>query len=268
MFSKDNKVLLKEFVKTDFKLRYQQSVIGYLWSILYPLMYFTILYVVFAKFLRLGAGMPHWAVAMLFGTVVWTFFDEATHRCLSTVVGHGGLLRKVDFNKSILIAAELSGAAINFGINLVVILIFMIINGVQIHWTIIFIVPFILELVLVTAGISFILATMYVNFRDIEPIWNVLLQLGMFGSAIIYPFSYIYSMSPNIAKGILMNPLAQIIADMRWALLDPAGIVYPGTWQFISTPYFLIIPYALSIIIFIVGYFIYNKKAQDFAEVI
>ena len=76
LFSKKNRILLKELIKTDFKLRYQGSVIGYLWSILKPLMMFAIMYVVFVRFLPLGAGVPHWPVALLVGNVVWSFFSD------------------------------------------------------------------------------------------------------------------------------------------------------------------------------------------------
>ena len=242
--------------------------IGYLWSILYPIIYFTVLYVVFVLFLKMGAGTPHWPVAMLLGIVIWTFFDEATHRSLGTVVAHGGLLRKIDFDKPILVISELAGAAINFGINLCVILVFALINGVHINWTIIFVIPLIFELLLVTAGISFIVATIYVSFRDIEPIWNVLLQVGMFGSIIIYPFSYIYNTHQLITRILLLNPLAQIIGDIRWALLGNLTGDYPPVFQVIFNPLVLAIPYILSVAIFAFGYWIYNRQAADFAEVI
>ena len=72
--SKKNWILLKELVKTDFKLRYQGSVLGYLWAVLRPLLMFAILYVVFAQVLRFGDGIPHYPVYLLVGTVIWNFF--------------------------------------------------------------------------------------------------------------------------------------------------------------------------------------------------
>ncbi|GAB2025148.1 ABC transporter permease [Lactovum odontotermitis] len=280
LLNKKNRVLLKEFIKTDFKLRYQQSVIGYLWSILYPLMYFAVLYLVFVQFLQFGAGTPHWPVAMLLGLVIWTFFDEATHRSLYTVVGHGGLLRKIDFEKPVLIFSEIAGAAINLGINLCVVLIFMIINGVRIDWHIIFVIPLAFQLLLITAGISFVVATLYVSFRDIEPIWNVLLQVGMYFTPIIYPISLLRGKSELVAKIDMLNPMAQIISDLRWAIIGPqVGPVniggtmvnapsYPPAFQFILNPAIASIPYVFSVLIFILGYTIFTRHADNFAEVL
>ena len=95
LFSSKNRILLKELIKTDFKLRYQGSVIGYLWSIVKPLMLFAIMYVVFIHFLRLGGDVPHFPVALLLGNVIWSFFSEATNMGMVSIVNRGDLLRKL-----------------------------------------------------------------------------------------------------------------------------------------------------------------------------
>ncbi|MDR0297270.1 MAG: ABC transporter permease [Streptococcaceae bacterium] len=269
VFQKKNFSLFKALVRTDFKLRYQQNVIGYLWSILNPLMQFAIMYLVFVKFLRFGAGIPHFAVAMLLGIVIWTFFDEATHRSIGVVVWRGGLLRKMDFSKPIIVFSEIAMAAINFGINLVVVFIFMIINGVRPSWSLLLIIPLVLELMLLTAGISFIIATVYVKFRDLEIIWNLALQLGFYLTPIIYPLSQLQDMSPTLLKIFLLNPMAQIITDFRAAMIGFDG----GTYQYMMDYILLykpiaLIPYVFSVVIFVAGFLIYNAKSQDFAEVI
>ena len=117
-FSRKNRILLKELIKTDFKLRYQGSAIGYLWSILKPLMLFAIMYIVFVRFLPLGGDVPHWPVALLLGNVIWTFFQETTMMGMVSVVTRGDLLRKLNFSKQTIVFSAVSGAAINFGINL------------------------------------------------------------------------------------------------------------------------------------------------------
>ena len=76
VFSHKNRILLRELIKTDFKLRYQGSAIGYLWSILKPLMTFSIMYIVFIRFLRLGGDVPHFPVALLLANVVWGFSQK------------------------------------------------------------------------------------------------------------------------------------------------------------------------------------------------
>ena len=121
-------------VSTDFKLRYQQSILGYLWSVLKPLMLFAIMYLVFVRFLRFGADVPHFAVALLLGSVMWNFLAEATNGGMTSVVGHGDLLRKILFPKITVTIASIMSALINFGINLIVMIFFILINGVHISF--------------------------------------------------------------------------------------------------------------------------------------
>lgn len=88
-------ILLRELVITEFKLRYQGSVLGYLWSLLRPLFLFAILYVVFVHFLRIGGDIPHWPVAMLIGIVLWNFFSEVTNNGVTSIVNRGDVIRKI-----------------------------------------------------------------------------------------------------------------------------------------------------------------------------
>ena len=113
-----NWILLKELVKTDFKLRYQGSLIGHLWSILKPLMLFSVMYVVFIHFLKFGGDVPHFAVALLLGMVMWTFFQETTAMGLTSIVARGDLLRKLSFPNEIIVLSVSVNALINFIINI------------------------------------------------------------------------------------------------------------------------------------------------------
>ena len=139
IFSRKNRILLGELVKTDFKLRYQGSVLGYLWAILRPLLMFAILYLVFAKLLRMGSDIPHYPVYLLTGTVLWNFFTECTGQGIQSIVMRGDLLRKISFPKYIIVVAATSTALINLAINLCVIIIFAFINGVTPTWSWLFI---------------------------------------------------------------------------------------------------------------------------------
>src|SRR3990167_5968382 len=95
VFSKKNRSLLAELVRTDFKLRYQGSVLGYAWSLLRPLLLFLILYVVFVRFLKIGGDIPHFPVYLLLGIVLWNFFAEMTAQSLGSIVSRGDLVRKI-----------------------------------------------------------------------------------------------------------------------------------------------------------------------------
>ena len=176
IFCRKNRILLKELVKTDFKLRYQGSVLGYLWAVLRPLLMFAILYLVFAKLLRFGSDIPHYPVYLLTGTVLWNFFTECTGQGIQAIVARGDLLRKISFPKYIVVVSATATALINLAINLCVIIIFALINGVtpSLSWLL---VPLsIIELYAFALGISFLLGAINVKYRDVTSIWDVLTQ--------------------------------------------------------------------------------------------
>ncbi len=139
-------ILLRQLVITDFKLRYQGSFLGYVWSLLKPLALFVILYIVFTKFLRIGNDIPHYAVYLLLGIVLWNFFSEATSGSISSIVGKGDLLRKINFPKYVIVMASSFSALINLFLNFIIIAIFMVISGVEITKYIILLPLIIIEL--------------------------------------------------------------------------------------------------------------------------
>ncbi|MDW8681351.1 ABC transporter permease [Streptococcus suis] len=266
LLKKENQILLREMIKTDFKLRYQGSFIGHLWSILKPMMLFTIMYLVFVRFLRFDDGTPHYAVGLLLGMVTWNFFTEATNMGMMSIVSRGDLLRKLNFSKEIIVFSSVAGAAINYAINLVVVLIFALISGVQFTWTSLIIFPLFVELVLLATGIAFILSSLFVRFRDIGPIWEVVLQAGLYATPIIYSLTFIIQRGQTtVAKIMMLNPIAQIIQDLRHF------IIYSGSMtirDLIGNPLIIAIPYVLPIIVYVIGYFIFNKNAKRFAEIL
>ncbi|WP_423215724.1 ABC transporter permease [Streptococcus equinus] len=265
-FSKENKILLKEMVKTDFKLRYQGSLIGHLWSILKPMMLFTIMYLVFVRFLRFDDGTPHYAIGLLIGMVTWNFFSEATNMGMMSIVSRGDLLRKLNFSKEIIVISSVVGASINYAINMVVVFIFALVNGIQPSWGFLTIFPLFVELFLFSTGIAFVLSSLFVKYRDIGPIWEVVMQAGMYATPIIYSLTFILQRGQvTVAKLMMLNPLAQIIQDMRHF------IVFSGSmrgWDLIGHKAIAVIPYILPFFVFGIGYYIFHKHAKKFAEIL
>ena len=135
VLNRKNRILLKELTKTDFKLRYQGSVLGYLWALLRPLMMFAILYIVFSKLLRIGSDIPHYPVYLLCGTTLWSFFTECTTQGIQAIIARSELLRKISFPKYVVVVSSQLTALINLGINLIVVIIFAMINGVMPTWS-------------------------------------------------------------------------------------------------------------------------------------
>lgn len=263
VLNRKNRILLAELTKTDFKLRYQGSVLGYLWALLRPLLMFAILYVVFAKLLKIGNDIPHYPVYLLCGTTMWSFFTECTSQGIQAIVNRGDLLRKISFPKYIVVVSATLTAVINMLINLVVVIIFALINGVEPSWSWLLVLPAILELYLLSLGIAFLLGSINVKYRDITSIWDVLVQALFYAVPIIYPISMVATTSALAAKVILLNPIAQAIQDIRFGLITHETIT---SWNYINNPLISLIPALLVLIVLAFGALTFRKKSKFFAE--
>ncbi|MBR0371496.1 MAG: ABC transporter permease [Methanobrevibacter sp.] len=263
VLNKKNRVLLSELTKTDFKLRYQGSVLGYLWALLRPLMMFAILYIVFAKLLRFGGDIPHYPVYLLTGTTMWSFFTECTSQGIQAMVVRGDLIRKISFPKYIVVVSATLTAVINMLINLVVVVIFALINGVEPSWTWLLVPLSLVELYTLALGISFLLGAINVKYRDITSIWDVCIQALFYAVPIIYPITMVASTSTIAAKIILINPIAQAIQDIRYNLITHETIT---TWNYVSNFWLQILPIIIIVLILVFATIYFRKKSKYFAE--
>ena len=266
LFNKENQILLREMIKTDFKLRYQGSIIGHLWSILKPFMMFTIMYLVFVRFLKFDDGTPHYAVSLLLGMVTWNFFTEATNMGMLSIAARGDLLRKISFPKEIIVISSIIGAAINYGINIAVVMLFAIINGVQLDFGVLMLLPAFVELITFATGLAFILSSFFVKYRDMGPIWELVLQAGMYSTPIIYSITYIIQRGhTGVAKIMMMNPIAQVVQDLRHHIVFDGATI---SWDIYDNKWMVAVPYLISIVVFIIGFTIFKKNSKKFAEIL
>ena len=263
IFNKNNRILLKALTKTDFKLRYQGSVLGYLWALLRPLMMFAILYIVFAKLLKIGNDIPHYPVYLLTGTAMWSFFTECTSQGIQAIILRGDLIRKISFPKYIVVISATMTAVINMLLNLVVIIIFALINGVTPSLTWLFVPLSMLELYCLSLGIALLLGAINVKYRDVSSIWDIIIQALFYATPIIYPISMVATTSNLAAKIILLSPISQAIQDIRHNLITSEAIT---TWNFIGNPVLPFIPIILTIILLVTAAFYFRKKSKFFAE--
>lgn len=263
IFSRKNRILLNELVRTDFKLRYQDSALGYVWSVLSPLMLFAILYLVFDKFLGIGRNIEHYPIYLLTGIVLWRFFTEATNSGLRAIVQRGGLIRKINFPKYIIVISGTISSFINLGINFLVVFLFMIINGVEFSWNMLLIIPLVIELYIFALAISFFLSAVNVKLRDTGYLWDVFLQAAFYATPIIYPLNMIAEKSELVAQILLINPAAQIIQDIRHFLVTDTTITMTSMT---SDPVFVLAPFAVIAVIGVIGYWYFKKSQASFAE--
>ncbi len=246
-------------VSTDFKIRYQGSVLGYFWSLLKPLFLFAILYVVFTYIIPLGKGVDHFAVYLIIGVVLWNFFNEATTIGAGSVVAKGDLIRKISIPRYLVVVASSLSAFINLWLSLIVVFVFALINGIVPGWDWLIIIPLSIELFVFAMGVSFILSAAYVKYRDITYIWEVVLQAGFYASAIIYPLSLV---PQEFHKWFFLNPIVQIIQDARYIIATDQSVTI---WNTVSFPY-VMIPFVIIVAIALFAWLYFKKKSRYFAE--
>lgn len=260
-FSKENRALLSELVRTDFKLRYQGSVLGYLWSLLKPLMLFAILYIVFARFLKIGSDVPHFPIYLLFGVVLWNFFSEITGQGLTSLVERGDLIRKIKIPTYIVVLSASISSLINFSLNMIIVVVFMFINKVDLLATSLWLPLIFLEVFLLGIGLSFMLSAAFVKYRDISHVWEVIMQGAFYLTPILYPITLIKNV--DYQKIILLNPMAQAIQDARYVLVTHNSVTISSVY---NSGYYRLIPLGVVVLIFILGVLYFNKQQKYFAE--
>lgn len=254
-------ILLRELVITDFKLRYQGSVLGYLWSILKPLALFVILYFVFVQFLKIGNNIEHFPIYLLFGIVLWNYFAEVTNGSVSAIVGQGDIIRKINFPKYVIVLAGSFSALINLAINLLVVAVFMIIFGANPSPEAFVLLPLlIMQMFIFSLAMAFLLSALFVVFRDINHIWEVVMQGAFYATPILYPLDIIPAKAAEI---LLLNPMAQIIQDAREVLITPQAITISELY---GSGFIRLVPLGLTTIAALMAVYYFKKRSRDFAE--
>ncbi len=254
-----NRAILREMVVTDFKVRYQGSILGYAWSVLRPLFLFVILYIVFVKFLRIGGDIPHFPVYLLMGIILWTFFAEATSQAMTSVVARGDLIKKISIPRYLVVASSSFSALINLGLNLLILLIIALLNGVRPMDSWLLLPIFIVELFIFATSLGFLLSALFVKFRDASYVWEVLLQAGFYATPILYPISIV---AEKYQKILIMNPMAQIVQDSRWAFVSHETL---SSWKILNLPV-LLIPFIITPILIYVSTRYFKNQSKYFAE--
>jgi ABC-2 type transport system permease protein len=245
---------------TEFKLRYFGSVLGYFWSLVRPLLFFGVLYIVFTRALGLGAGIAHYPVYLLGSIVLWTFFVETTSGCVQCLLAREGLLRKMRFPRLVIPLSVALTALFNLGTNFLAVLAFALASGVEVRWAWLELLPLVVLLGTLAVGIGMLLSALYVRFRDIQPIWEVTVQALFYGSPIIYVAGH-YKGAEHLV--VTLNPIAALLTQVGHAFVDPnaptAATAAGGSAR-------LLIPLAIIAAAFALGLWFFNREAPRIAE--
>jgi ABC-2 type transport system permease protein len=253
------RTLIRELAITDFKLKYQGLALGYLWSLAKPLMLFTVLYFVFTRLIRLGDSVQNYALYLLLGVVLWSYFFESTTVAMVSVVDRRELIRKVYFPRIVIPVATSITSLITLGLNLLVVFVFIAASGIGFRISLPLLILLLVELYVLSLGFSLLLAALYVKFRDLRPIWEVGLQMLFYATPIIYPLTIV---PKRFASLMALSPIAQIIEDSRKLLVTPHAL---STVDYVGWPLALI-PYLIPPLVLVLGYWYFNSTAAQFAE--
>ncbi|MFH1850034.1 MAG: ABC transporter permease [archaeon] len=249
--------LVREITITDFKLKYKNSVIGYLWSLLAPLSMLATLYVVFSIIMKMD--VEHYQLFLLLGILLWNFFSEATTTSMRSLVDKANLIKKLNFSKTIIVLSSCLTASMTLILNLFVFLLFMAVFKVGLGFSALILPLYLAELFILALGLSFGLSALYVRYRDILHIWEVLLVIGFWITPIIYPISQV---SSRWVRWYHLNPMGRIINDSRDALIFRFA---PNILDFGSFKHYLITLF-MTLGVLIVGYAVFKAMSPRFAE--
>jgi ABC-2 type transport system permease protein len=257
--------------RTQWKLRFFGSVLGYFWQLVRPLLLFSVLYVFFTVIGHVGQGpeaapgKPNhfYGMQMLGSIVLFTFFAEATAGAVRSVVDNEALVRKIQFPRMVIPLSVVLGAMFNLGLNLVVVFVFIFASGIQPMLSWLELPLIVLLLAVFATGLAMLLASLYVYFRDVAPIWEVITQILFYASPVIIPITTIQrKLSPALLKVYMLNPLATTFQQFRHAVVNHATPEAAAILGHIG----VLAPVAVAVAFFVLGFVVFNRTAPYVAE--
>ncbi|HYM45719.1 MAG TPA: ABC transporter permease [Solirubrobacteraceae bacterium] len=256
--------------KTEFKLAFFGSALGYLWQVMRPLLLFGVIYgVISAVAKEIGKGVPFFPVSILLGIVLFNFYSESSGGSVTSLVLRENLVRKIEFPRLAVPVSTVLTALLNLSLNLIPVIVFLLVAGgsVQLSW--LELPLLVLLLAAFTAGLGMILSVGYVRYRDVRPIWEVVLQMTFYASPIFYPItrvdkSYdVLGLHVNLAHVMMANPFVAILVQARHVLIDSS---YPSAASAIGGTSMLLIPIGIGLAVLTIGFLIFDRQAPRVAE--
>jgi ABC-2 type transport system permease protein len=258
--------------RTEFKLAFFGSVLGYLWQLMRPLMLFGVIYGVISTVAHsIGQGVPFYPVSILLGIVLFTFFSESSGGAVTSLVLRENLVRKIEFPRLAVPLATVITALLNLLLNMVPVVVFLLAEGGTVRSAWLELPLLVAALAVFTAGLAMILSVAYVRYRDVRPIWDVVLQMTFYATPIFYPISkvegvrHLFGLHVNVAHILMVNPFVAILVQMRHALIDPA---HPSAASAIGGDGMLLVPIAVWVAVIAIGYLIFSRQAPRVAELL
>ena len=245
---------------TDFKVNYFGTALGYVWSLMRPLMLFGVLYLVFTSVFRFGDDIPNYAALLLVNIMLYSFFAESTIRAVGSVVNSENIVRKMQFPRLVIPLSVVLTNVFNLCLNLTAALIFMLATGVEPRLTWLALPLLVLPLIALTCGVALLLSALFVRFRDVGQVWGVLTLVIFYGSPFLYPVELVPA---SLRFLLLINPFAPLLEAVRRLLVDPAA---PSIVERAGSVFGIIGPSLVVVAVCAVGYVVFTRAAPRVAE--
>jgi ABC-2 type transport system permease protein len=248
----------------DFKAKYTDAALGYVWSLVKPLAYFGVLWLVFAHLLKTANQTEDFTLFLLIGILLFLFFIDAVSAMLPSIVEGGATLRRLAFPPVMIPLSASVAIGITFLANLSAFAVFAAIQRVEPRLGWLLLVPLLAELYLFTIGLGLLLSALYVRFRDVSQVWELASQLLFFASAIFYPIGILPDWAQKVA---FLNPFVQVMQDIRHVVLGgasglndlTAAEVYAGAGG-------RLIPLFIVALVFGAALLFFRREGRYFAE--
>jgi len=238
---------------TDFKIKYDNSALGYLWSLLKPLLMFGTLYVVFSVFVRWQ--VENYRLYLLLGIILWNFLAEVTLNSMVLLERKASILKKVYFPRWIIVIASSLTSLLTLLLNIGVFFVFFVFSGAHLQRHSWLLIVYLVEFYMLAVGLALLLCALFPKFRDVHHIWEVFVRLGFWATPIIYPISIVPEKFHTL---IFLNPVARIIQGCREVVIGP-----PGRFMGLTNHVIII---CTAICLFAVGSKLFGKLSGSFAE--
>lgn len=250
--------VLRVIATVEFKLKYVDSALGYVWSLAKPLSYFAVLWVVFGRFF--DVGIKNFGLYLLIGIVLYTYLTDAVGLMLPSIFTRGSLLRRISFPAILIPLSTSVTATITFAVNLVAVAVFALFSDISVTLEWLWLIPLYLELYAFILGLGLLTSTLYVRFRDVGPLWDLLAQLLLFASPIMYPITILPAWAQRIA---MTNPFVQVLEDVRDVVLAGTSSSVAGV---LGSDVRRLIPIGIAVGSLALGLWLCRRESPNFAE--
>jgi ABC-2 type transport system permease protein len=247
---------------TDFRMRYVDTVFGYVWALMRPLFTFGIIFVFMRNILNFGGRIENFAALLMINIILFQFFQEATTQGLRALSSKEGLVRKTQFPRIIIPLATSMTASMQLGFSLLVGYVLLMVMGLtpEPGWLLL---PFLaMWMVALATATSLILSAAYVRVRDVAQIWGVISRALFWGSPILFPIELV---PQGVRTIVALNPLTPIFVETRKAIIDPGA---PGMVEATGSVALALVPVLLGIFICVFSMWYFVREAPSVAEAV